>query len=47
MLLDKSCAATAKRWQGLGKDRKGRHFKLMTVCSGLGQAEKRRCMFDD
>ena len=32
MLLDRSCAATTERWQGLGEDRKGRHFKLMMVC---------------
>lgn len=32
MLLDSSGAATAEGWWRLGKDRKGRHFKLMIVC---------------
>ncbi len=32
MLLVGFRAATTERWQGLGNDREGRHFKLMMVC---------------
>lgn len=32
MRQDRNCAATTERWQGLGQDRKVRHFKLIMVC---------------